>query len=60
MKKKMLILCIAAIAFLLALGITLNTMISTWYNSRHQSQILYKLSRVLGCDIEDLLENPMT
>ncbi|MDY2678200.1 MAG: helix-turn-helix transcriptional regulator [Oscillospiraceae bacterium] len=24
-----------------------------------QSQTLYKLSRVLGCDIEDLLENPM-
>lgn len=24
-----------------------------------QAQILYKLSRVLGCDIEDLLENPM-
>lgn len=25
-----------------------------------QARILYKLSRVLGCDIEDLLENPMT
>ena len=24
-----------------------------------QAHILYKLSRVLGCDIEDLLENPM-
>ena len=24
-----------------------------------QVQTLYKLSRVLGCDIEDLLENPM-
>lgn len=24
-----------------------------------QAQILYKLSRVLGCEIEDLLENPM-
>ena len=24
-----------------------------------QARILYKLSRVLGCDIEDLLENPM-
>ena len=24
-----------------------------------QTNILYKLSRVLGCDIEDLLENPM-
>ena len=24
-----------------------------------QAQTLYKLSRVLGCNIEDLLENPM-
>ena len=24
-----------------------------------QAKILYKLSRVLGCDIEDILENPM-
>ena len=24
-----------------------------------QAQILYKLSRILGCNIEDLLENPM-
>ena len=24
-----------------------------------QARTLYKLSRVLGCDIEDLLENPM-
>ncbi len=24
-----------------------------------QANILYKLSRVLGCDVEDLLENPM-
>ena len=24
-----------------------------------QAQTLYKLSRVWGCDIEDLLENPM-
>lgn len=26
---------------------------------RAQGQILYKLSRVLGCNVEDLLENPM-
>ena len=26
---------------------------------RAQAKILYKLSRVLGCDIEDLLQNPM-
>lgn len=25
-----------------------------------QAKILYKLSRVLGCEVEDLLENPMT
>ena len=24
-----------------------------------QANILYKLSRVLGCNVEDLLENPM-
>ena len=24
-----------------------------------QAQIVYKLSRILGCDVEDLLENPM-
>lgn len=24
-----------------------------------QAKLLYKLSRVLGCDVEDLLENPM-
>ena len=39
MKKKILILCIATITFLLALGIALYPMISTWYNNRHQSQI---------------------
>ena len=26
---------------------------------RAQAHILYKLSRVLGCDVEDLLEDPM-
>ena len=29
------------------------------YRLKHHILILYKLSRVLGCDIEDLLENPM-
>lgn len=32
-----------------------------WDNEidKAQAQILYKLSRVLGCNVEDLLENPM-
>ena len=39
MKKKIIILCVAVFAFLIALGIALYLMISTWYNSCHQSQI---------------------
>lgn len=39
MKKKTLILCFAILAFMLALGITLYPMVSTWYNERHQAQI---------------------
>lgn len=38
-KKKVITICIAVVAFLIALGITIYPMISTWYNSRHQSQI---------------------
>lgn len=39
MKKKRLTLCIAIAAFLLALGITLYPIISSTYNTHHQSQI---------------------
>lgn len=27
---------------------------------RAQAQTVYKLARVIGCNVEDLLENPMT
>ena len=39
MKKKIIILCIAVFTFLIALGITLYPMISTWYNERHQAEV---------------------
>ena len=39
MKKKIIILCVAVFAFLIALGITLYPMISTWYNERHQAEV---------------------
>lgn len=37
--KKWITIAVAVLAFLIALGITLYPMISTWYNNRHQSQI---------------------
>ena len=38
-KKKVITICIAVVAFLIALGITLYPMISTWYNERHQAEV---------------------
>ena len=38
-KRKVITICVAILAFILALGITLYPIISTWYNDRHQSQI---------------------
>ena len=38
-KKKAITICIAIVAFLLALGMTLYPIISTVYNEKHQSQI---------------------
>lgn len=38
-KKRVLVVTIAMLAFLLALLITLYPLISTWYNDRHQAQI---------------------
>ena len=38
-KKKVITICVAVVAFLIALGITVYPLISTWYNNRHQSQI---------------------
>ena len=42
MKKKILLICLAVMMFLLALGITLYPLISSYYNDRHQSQIQTK------------------
>lgn len=39
MRRKTICIAIAIVAFLVALGITLYPVISTWYNDRHQSQI---------------------
>ena len=39
MKNKAITVCIAIVAFLLALGMTLYPIISTLYNEKHQSQI---------------------
>lgn len=39
MKRKKLCLTIAIFFFILALGLTLYPIISTWYNARHQSQL---------------------
>ena len=38
-KKRVLVVTIAMLAFLLALLVTLYPLISTWYNDRHQAQI---------------------
>ena len=38
-KKKVLTICVAIVAFLLALGMTLYPIISTVYNEKHQSKI---------------------
>lgn len=39
MKRKIITICIAVLAFLLALGITLYPIISTRYNERHQAEV---------------------
>ena len=39
MRRKTICIVIAIVAFLVALGITLYPVISTWYNERHQSRI---------------------
>ena len=46
-KKKVLTICIAAVAFLLALGIMLYPLISTAYNERHQSKIHTQYQQVV-------------
>ena len=39
MKRRYLQIILAAVLFLLALGLTLYPLVSNWYNQRHQSQI---------------------
>ena len=38
-KKKVITICVAVVAFLIALGITVYPLISTWYNERHQAEV---------------------
>ena len=47
MKKKILLISLAVMMFLLALGITLYPLISSYYNDRHQSQIQTKYEEQL-------------
>lgn len=46
-KKKLVPILGAALVFLLALGITLYPLISTWYNDRHQSLIHTQYTQIL-------------
>ena len=57
MKKKIIILCIAVFTFLIALGITLYPMISTWYNERHQAEVhIHYKEKVDQVDNTQLIE----
>lgn len=57
MKKKIIILCIAVFTFLIALGITLYPMISTWYNERHQAEVhIHYQEKVEQVDNTQLIE----
>lgn len=57
MKKKIIILCIAVFTFLIALGITLYPMISTWYNERHQAEVhIHYQEKVEQADNTKLIE----
>lgn len=47
MKRRYLQIILAAVLFLLALGLTLYPVISNWYNQRHQSQIQTAYREVL-------------
>ena len=57
MKKKIIILCVAVFAFLIALGITLYPIISTWYNERHQAEVhIHYQEKVEQVDNTKLIE----
>ena len=53
----MITICIAVVAFLIALGITLYPMISTWYNERHQAEVhIHYQEKVEQVDNTKLIE----
>lgn len=47
-KKKVLTIIIAIVAFILALGLTLYPLFSTWYSGQHQSQIHIQYQEEVG------------
>ena len=50
-------MCVAVFAFLIALGITLYPMISTWYNERHQAEVhIHYQEKVEQVDNTKLIE----
>ncbi len=57
MTKKRLTILIAIFSFLIALGITLYPMISTWYNERHQAEVhIHYQEKVEQVDNTKLIE----
>ena len=55
--KKWITITIAVVAFLIALGITLYPMISTWYNERHQAEVhIHYQEKVEQVDNTKLIE----
>ena len=56
-KKKVITICVAVLAFLIALGITVYPLISTWYNERHQAQVhIHYQEKVEQVDNTKLIE----
>ena len=56
-KKKVITICVAVVAFIIALGITLYPMISTWYNERHQADVhIHYQEKVEQVDNTKLIE----
>ena len=56
-KKKVITICVAVVAFIIALGITLYPMISTWYNERHQAEVhIHYQEKVEQIDNTKLIE----
>ena len=56
-KKEVITICVAVVAFIIALGITLYPMISTWYNERHQAEVhIHYQEKVEQVDNTKLIE----